>query len=78
MPATFGHPLADKIPMQPDQHAARRLLDIDETAYPVIALICSRKPAGYLGELFLATAQQLLQDYPNVGSSFPGECPSTS
>lgn len=69
VPATFvGHPLADKIPMQPDQSAARQQLGIQEDAYPVIALMPgSRKfEVGYLGELFLATAQQLLQHYPNA------------
>lgn len=61
VPATYvGHPLADVIPMQPDQAAARAKLGLPADA-PVVALLPGSRQSElrYLGERFAATATRL-------------------
>lgn len=62
-----GHPLADVIPMQPDQAAARTQLSIDEHAEVLAILPGSRaSEIKWMAPLFLQTAQRLVQQNPNL------------
>ncbi len=68
IPATYvGHPLAQVIPMEPDQAGARTMLDLPATA-PVVAIL----PGSRMSELkynavaFVAAAKILLQRDPNL------------
>lgn len=62
-----GHPLADVIPMQPDQAAARAQLSIDERAEVLAILPGSRaSEIKLMAPLFLQTAQRLVQQNPNL------------
>ncbi|MEQ6884401.1 lipid-A-disaccharide synthase [Salicola sp. Rm-C-2C1-2] len=61
IPVRFvGHPMADQIPQEPDQHAARQALELSEAGQVVALLPGSRgsEVAG-LGPLFLETAEWL-------------------
>lgn len=64
--STFvGHPLAQRIPLQPDRAAARQQLGLSETA-PVIALLPGSRVSEvhYLAQRFLDAAQLLRQAVP--------------
>jgi len=62
-----GHPLADIIPMQPDQAAARAQLGIAEHAEVLAILPGSRaSEIKLMTPLFLQTAQRLVQQNPNL------------
>lgn len=62
-----GHPLADVIPMQPDQATARAQLSIDEQAEVLAILPGSRaSEIKWMAPLFLQTAQRLVQQNPNL------------
>ena len=62
-----GHPLADQIPIAPDQIAARRALCIDENATYVALLPGSRRQEiRYMAEPFLQAAKLVLQKNPHV------------
>ncbi|MDE1460387.1 lipid-A-disaccharide synthase [Spartinivicinus poritis] len=73
VPVTFvGHPLADEIPLQSDQAAARQQLQLPVNA-PVIALLPGSRGSEIkqLGQLFLATFQRCLEQYPNANAVLP-------
>lgn len=62
-----GHPLADVIPMQPDQAAARAQLHISEKAEVLAILPGSRaSEIKLMAPLFLETAQRLVRQNPNL------------
>jgi len=68
VPATFvGHPLADEIPMTPDQGEARQALGLPADG-PVVALLPGSRmsEAKYLGPVFLETAAWLYQHRPDL------------
>lgn len=73
VPVTFvGHPLADQIPMKPDQQAAREQLGIDSNDTVVAILPGSRKgEVAKLGHLFLDTARLLAKESPNLHFLIP-------
>ena len=73
VPVTFvGHPLADQIPMQPDQQAARNKLGIAPEETVVAILPGSRKAeVAKLGRLFLDTARLLTKEMPNLHFVIP-------
>ncbi|MGI9274266.1 MAG: lipid-A-disaccharide synthase [Endozoicomonas sp.] len=73
VPVTFvGHPLADQVPMEPDQAAARRQLEIPEQGRVVALLPGSRKAeVARLGELFLATARMLGREVKDLRFLIP-------
>lgn len=73
VPVTFvGHPLADQIPMKPDQEAARKKLGIASEETVVAILPGSRKAeVARLGHLFLETARLLAKDIPNLHFLIP-------
>ena len=68
VPACFvGHPLADLIPLQPDQAAAKKALGLDpETTYIALLPGSRHNELHYLGELFLDTAQLCWQENPKL------------
>jgi lipid-A-disaccharide synthase len=68
VPACFvGHPLADLIPLQPDQAAAKKALGLDpETTYIALLPGSRRNELHYLGELFLNAAQHCWQENPKL------------
>ncbi len=68
-----GHPLADQIPMQPDQNAARQLLQVGAGSGPIIGLLPGSRKAeiARLGSLFLDTARLLRKDYPGARFLIP-------
>lgn len=63
VPSCFvGHPLADKIPLQPDQQAAKKSLGLARDEIHIALLPGSRRnEIRYLAELFLQTAKLCLQ-----------------
>ena len=62
-----GHPLAEHIPLQPDQLAARRALGIDEHATYVALLPGSRRQEiHYMAEPFLLAAKQIAKQKPTI------------
>ncbi|MDB5807459.1 MAG: lipid-A-disaccharide synthase [Betaproteobacteria bacterium] len=66
VPATYvGHPLADVVPLQPDQAAARARLGLPADA-PVVALLPGSRQSElrYLGERFAATALLMRARHP--------------
>lgn len=66
--ATYvGHPMADVIPMQPDQAAARVKLGLPMDA-PVVALLPGSRQSElkYLGERYVAAALRLSQTHPQA------------
>ncbi|USE39746.1 lipid-A-disaccharide synthase [Endozoicomonas sp. SCSIO W0465] len=74
VPVTFvGHPLADQIPMNPDQDAARRTLGVSNGDGPVIGLLPGSRKAevAKLGQLFLETARLLRKDFPDARFLIP-------
>src|SRR5690606_4695962 len=73
VPVCFvGHPLADQIPMQPDQPAARRALGLSPTGLKLAILPGSRAgEVQRLGEVFIATAQWLRTRLPELEYVIP-------
>jgi len=68
VPATYvGHPMADVIPLQPDQAAARDRLGLPAGG-PVVALLPGSRQSElkYLGERYAACALQLHRTHPAV------------
>lgn len=67
IPATYcGHPLADQIPLQADQAAARRTLGLTEKGTVVALLPGSRQAeVEHLAPVFLAAARILHQRHPD-------------
>jgi lipid-A-disaccharide synthase len=68
LPVTYvGHPLADVIPPATDKAAAREGLGL-EGAAPVFALLPGSRQSElqYMGELFIETAQKLLERFPDA------------
>lgn len=62
-----GHPLAQNIPLQPDQAAARQRLGLDADAKVLAMLPGSRRSEiELLAPRFLQTVQRLQQDYPDL------------
>ncbi|EAT12170.1 lipid-A-disaccharide synthase [Bermanella marisrubri] len=73
VPATFvGHTLADAIDLEPDTHAARELLELDQDR-PVVALLPGSRQGevSRLGELFLQTAELVRRHKPDVQFVIP-------
>src|SRR5690606_41313646 len=67
-----GHPLADQIPMQPDQRGARQALGLSLEGQKLAILPGSRAgEVQRLGEVFLATAQWLRQRLPDLDCVSP-------
>jgi lipid-A-disaccharide synthase len=68
VPVTYiGHPLAEMIPLQPDQAAARRLLGIDENACVVTVMPGSRMgELKYLAEPFVKAVKLLAARDPRL------------
>ena len=62
-----GHPLADVIPLDSDQRAVREKLGVAMDR-PIVALLPGSRQSElhYMAETFIATAQLLLQRYPQV------------
>ncbi|MHB9118636.1 MAG: lipid-A-disaccharide synthase [Burkholderiales bacterium] len=68
LPATYvGHPLADILPLKPNQDAARELLKLPRSG-PVIALLPGSRQSEVkaLSELYIRTAQHILTSHPNT------------
>jgi len=70
VPVRFvGHPLADEIPMEPDQAGARKALGLplhgSADSRPVVALLPGSRGGemGFLGPLFLAAAVLIARDW---------------
>jgi lipid-A-disaccharide synthase len=68
VPACFvGHPLADLIPLQPDQAAAKTELNLKpEQQYIALLPGSRRNEIRFLGEVFLKTALRCWQKNPNL------------
>lgn len=68
IPATYvGHPLADDIPLTPNQKAARHSLGIAPDATVLAVLPGSRaSEIKWMAPLFLQAAQKLVQRYPHL------------
>ena len=68
VPACFvGHPLADLIPLVPDQNAAKAELNLDPTQQYIALLPGSRRnEIRFLGEVFLQTALRCWQENPRL------------
>jgi lipid-A-disaccharide synthase len=68
VPACFvGHPLADLIPLQPDQVAAKKTLGLTpDTTYIAVLPGSRRNELHYLSELFLKTAEICWQENPRI------------
>jgi lipid-A-disaccharide synthase len=68
VPVTYiGHPLAEMIPLQPDQAAARRALGLPEAGRVVTIMPGSRMgELKYLVEPFIGAARLLLQRDPSL------------
>ena len=62
-----GHPLADVIPLEVDQHLAREKLGV-ATGRPVIALLPGSRQAElhFMAETFIETAKLLLERHPQL------------
>lgn len=73
VPVSFiGHPLADKIPLEPNKSAARKALDISEDETLIALLPGSRGgEVKLMGELFVQTALQCLAQQPNLSFVIP-------
>ena len=78
MPVTFvGHPTADRLPLDPDQTAARQSLGLSETNQVVALLPGSRGgEVSRLGACFLQTAQLLQKQYPDLRFLLPAATPA--
>lgn len=61
-----GHPLADELPMHPDQQAAREQLNLTQ-ATKVLALMPGSRQSevALMGDLYLQIAKKLQEKYPN-------------
>lgn len=73
VPVSFvGHPLADRIPMEPDTRAARRDLGLDEQA-PVLAILPGSRSGEVerLGGLFLEAARWIQSRRPDLQLAIP-------
>jgi lipid-A-disaccharide synthase len=68
VPACFvGHPLADVIPLHPDQKAARMALNLDlEGTYIALLPGSRRNEVRYLAETFVQTAKHCWQEKPDL------------
>jgi lipid-A-disaccharide synthase len=76
VPVRFvGHPLADTIPLQADQLAARAELGLGEG--PVVALMPGSRggEVGRLGALFFDAAERLLAERPDIRFVLPCASP---
>ncbi len=73
IPVTYvGHPLAEVIPMDPDQEAARDALGVDRNARIVTILPGSRmSELKYNSRVFVETAAQLVKRDPGVRFLIP-------
>ncbi len=73
VPVTFiGHPLADKIPLEPNKTAARKALDVAEEETLIALLPGSRGgEVKLMGELFVQTALQCLAQKPELRFIIP-------
>ncbi len=68
VPATYvGHPLADILPLKPNQEAARELLKLPRSG-PIIALLPGSRQSEVraLSALYIRTAQHILTSHPNA------------
>jgi lipid-A-disaccharide synthase len=77
VPVAFvGHPLADRIPLEPDTTGARTRLGLD-TDRPVLAILpgSRRDEVGRLGPVFLAAAARLQQENPGLQLVLPCASP---
>lgn len=73
-----GHPLADRIPLQTDQLAARQALGVNvPLGESVVALLPGSRlgEVKRLGALFLETAQELLAQCPDLRFLLPAATP---
>ncbi len=73
VPVRFvGHPLADRIPMEPDTPAARRSLGLDEDK-PVLAILPGSRGGEVerLGGLFLEAARWIQERRPDLQLAIP-------
>lgn len=62
-----GHPLADIIPLQPDQSAARERLNLPQEGLVFALLPGSRQSElNFMAETFIETAKRLNQRYPQA------------
>lgn len=67
-----GHPLADSIAMNPDTHAAKQQLSLDDSTHYVALLPGSRRgEVEHLGSVFLDMAQCLHQKIPDIHFLMP-------
>lgn len=68
IPVTYvGHPLADEIPLPSQRLAARERLDIAPTKRVIALLPGSRESeVERMAELFISTAQRLIERFPDV------------
>jgi len=73
IPVTYvGHPLADVFPMEPDRQAARNELKINGDGLVVALLPGSRQSElQYMADLFVKTAQYIMQQVPDVHFRVP-------
>ena len=68
IPVTYvGHPLADGIPLEVDRQAARDRLGLDHVV-PLFALLPGSRQSElqYMADLFIETAQLLLERFPRA------------
>ncbi len=73
VPVTFvGHPLADRIPMEPDTRGARRDLGLNEDQ-PVLAILPGSRGGEVerLGSLFLSAAREIQSSRPDLQLVIP-------
>lgn len=68
VPVTYvGHPLADMLPLEPDQAEAQRELKLPPEQLVIAMLPGSRQSElDYMADLFVRTAQQIRQQVPQV------------
>ncbi|TVP54982.1 MAG: lipid-A-disaccharide synthase [Halomonadaceae bacterium] len=78
VPVRFvGHPLADRIPLEPDQAGARQLLALPEhqpqQRRPIVALLPGSRGGemGFLGPLFLQAAVEIARQWQQQGGEQP-------
>ncbi|MDX1599455.1 MAG: lipid-A-disaccharide synthase, partial [Marinobacter sp.] len=73
VPVAFvGHPLANRIPMEPDTAGARQALGLDENK-PVLAILPGSRSGEVerLGSLFLAAARWIQESRPDLQLVIP-------
>lgn len=68
IPVTYvGHPIADMLPLEPDRKAARKELKLSAGKLIIALLPGSRKSElHYMADLFVKTAQYIVQQVPEV------------